>query len=284
MILIIVILILVVIWLSIGLYTYSRRLQDISDNLCAEYSEKAAEAERQYQMYRVLCEKQLATYERQVEGLRQQYDAQRDALQRDYDNWQLEFNSKRQLAEIELKEQEDEIQQYKAQRAQLIEAFKLDEQERSAKLYYQVQLSEQDLLDIEFFKSIEHHIANKEALSKLIWSTYYQKPTKELLNRIIGANKTSGIYKITNLNNNKVYIGQSVDVANRLIEHIKSSLGIGSIAAQKIHDAIRADGITNFTFELLEACPKSELNKKEISYIDIYQANVYGYNRTAGGS
>ena len=42
------------------------------------------------------------------------------------------------------------------------------------------------------------------------------------------------------------------------------------------------DGLENFTFELLEECPKEELNKKEAFYINLYESNDYGYNITKG--
>jgi hypothetical protein len=43
-----------------------------------------------------------------------------------------------------------------------------------------------------------------------------------------------------------------------------------------------ADGLWNFTFELLEACPRADLDEKEKQYIEIYEANIYGYNTTKG--
>ena len=42
------------------------------------------------------------------------------------------------------------------------------------------------------------------------------------------------------------------------------------------------DGVTNFTFELLEQCDRQLLNEKEKFYINLYQAYDYGYNSTIG--
>ena len=42
------------------------------------------------------------------------------------------------------------------------------------------------------------------------------------------------------------------------------------------------DGIWNFSWELLEKCQSSELNKKEREYIELYQSKDYGYNTLAG--
>lgn len=42
------------------------------------------------------------------------------------------------------------------------------------------------------------------------------------------------------------------------------------------------DGLWNFTFELLEKCERTDLDAKEKQYIEIYEANIYGYNITKG--
>lgn len=47
---------------------------------------------------------------------------------------------------------------------------------------------------------------------------------------------------------------------------------------------MQKDGIWNFSFEVLEECPKEQLNEKEKLWIDLYQSNVYGLNSTKGGS
>ena len=49
----------------------------------------------------------------------------------------------------------------------------------------------------------------------------------------------------------------------RLIEHIKSSLGVGTIADQAVHHAMRDNGLQNFMFELVEECDKAILPERE---------------------
>jgi len=110
------------------------------------------------------------------------------------------------------------------------------------------------------------------------------KPLKDMIGRVVGPNKVSGIYKITNQVNGLGYIGQSVDIANRWTDHIKASLGIGTIAHQKVHMAIAELGIENFTFEVIEKCDKDQLSIKEKIWIKTYQTDTYGYNQTAGGA
>ena len=88
-----------------------------------------------------------------------------------------------------------------------------------------------------------------------------------------------GIYKIQNLINNKVYIGQSIDIKTRWYKHK---------CAQDdfyIHKALRKYGINNFSFEILEECSQEELNKKEKYYIQFYNSLIpNGYNMIEGGN
>ena len=47
-----------------------------------------------------------------------------------------------------------------------------------------------------------------EILGKLIWKVYLEKPYSDLCGRLFGdATRVTGIYKITNLNNEMCYVG-----------------------------------------------------------------------------
>jgi hypothetical protein len=45
---------------------------------------------------------------------------------------------------------------------------------------------------------------------------------------------------------------------------------------------MQRDKIWNFSFELLEECPRELLNEKERFWINMYQSNSYGYNGNVG--
>lgn len=92
--------------------------------------------------------------------------------------------------------------------------------------------------------------------------------------------KVSGIYKITNTVNGKVYIGQSVDIEQRFADEIKKQR-----VNKHLKNAFNKYGIDNFTFETLLECPTNQLNDEERRFIAQYDsANpAHGYNRTHGG-
>ena len=91
-----------------------------------------------------------------------------------------------------------------------------------------------------------------------------------------------GIYKITNKINKKCYIGQSVDVYKRWNDHCKCGLGIDTPPGNKLYKAMQEYGLDKFTFELLTECNQTELNEKEKYFIELYQADTFGYNSTGG--
>lgn len=92
--------------------------------------------------------------------------------------------------------------------------------------------------------------------------------------------KQVGIYKITNLINGKVYIGQSLDIHTRWNTHKnKNTWGKN----QAIYKAFKKYGIENFEFSIIELCDEKELNEKEIFYIELYDSFNKGYNMTLGG-
>ncbi|MBV4427145.1 GIY-YIG nuclease family protein [Clostridium tyrobutyricum] len=96
--------------------------------------------------------------------------------------------------------------------------------------------------------------------------------------------KISGIYKITNLVNNKVYIGQSTDIKQRLCTH-KSELKGGYHANYHLQRAWNQYGQSNFKFEILRECEEKLLDKMEVQWIRYYNSTNgnFGYNSDTGG-
>ena len=103
---------------------------------------------------------------------------------------------------------------------------------------------------------------------------------------MIKQEKICGIYLLRNLINNKVYIGQSIDIYFRWKQHRYNALE--NKLDDYLHRAIRKYGWENFSKEIIEECKPEELNDKEIFYIKQYNSyannsHSNGYNETAGG-
>ena len=88
------------------------------------------------------------------------------------------------------------------------------------------------------------------------------------------------IYKITNIQNNKVYIGQTIrPIQDRFHRHINDALN--NILDTHFARAIRKYGKDNFIIEQIDqAQTQNELNKKEQYWIQYYNSVQNGYNET----
>ena len=94
-----------------------------------------------------------------------------------------------------------------------------------------------------------------------------------------------GIYKITNLVNGKVYIGQSTLIEKRFTRHKNTAINpTYKEYDYPLYKAMRKYGINNFVFEIIEECSVDELNEREIFYIKQYDSYKHGYNQDEGGS
>lgn len=207
-----------------------------------------------------------------------------DSLEKSYKTKEEEYDKK--CAAL-VSEMADMQSQYAEIQSQLVQgaAAALREREKKEKInFYKLKLSDSDSIDIKELFELRKRFRNPSALSKLVWSEYFLKQTSELCNRVLGTNTKCGIYKITNLISNQAYIGQSVDIASRFKQHIKCGLGIDAPASNKLYKSMIEDGVWNFSFELLEECPKDKLNERESFWIDLYQTNKVGLNSTKGNS
>lgn len=96
--------------------------------------------------------------------------------------------------------------------------------------------------------------------------------------------KNCGIYIIKNKINNMVYIGQSVNIMARWYAHKQAAKQPRDQSYNTdIHKAMRALGVENFHYEILENCSFKELSEKEIFWIAKFDSYNNGYNMTPGG-
>lgn len=90
----------------------------------------------------------------------------------------------------------------------------------------------------------------------------------------------SGIYKLVNRNDGKIYVGQSVDLEKRKRTHFW-------LLRENKHFNPRLQRAWNrgdkFDFEIIEKCQVPELNDKEIYWIKVLEAMSKGYNLCEGG-
>lgn len=177
---------------------------------------------------------------------------------------------------------EEALNELAQRRSLAVANLKKEAEDKDKKNFYKLQIGSDDLEDIEQLRQVEKLIHNKDVLRKLIYKSYIEHPLNELMARV-GVSSQPGIYKIENAKDGRVYIGQSVNVKNRWRDHVKSAIGISSIAEQAVHVAMREEGLENFSFDLIDDCEREMLNEREKYWIEFYKSGEWGYNRTRGG-
>ena len=219
------------------------------------------------------------TYDILVKQAEQNYAAELEELKRKNQEEIDEANLMTQVAINKVNGQIDDCQKLYAS---LVASYQVANEESDARRHVQISLATRE--DIDFMLNyVSPRLKNPTIISKLIWSEYFQKPTNDMLDYVLPSRDCAGIYKITNDETKEAYIGRSVSVRKRLTDHIKSSLGIDTIADQHVHQVMREKGIWNFTFELIEECSREKLNEREKYYIEFFHTDQYGYNQKAGG-
>ena len=220
--------------------------------------------------------------DKSLENASNYYTAQTEQYQSNYKEMMADcaqsisdlINQKR----IELKELDLAIKEQSEKVNASVEASKRAEEIRSQSDFYKLTIPKEDLDEIKELREVEKHLRNPEPLNKVIWKCYYEKPTTDLIGRVIGSGAHTGIYKITNLTNQMCYVGQAANLAERWKQHIKRGLGADPVTKNKLYPAMKAIGVENFSFEVIEECERSKLDEREDYWQDFFKAKEFGYS------
>ena len=74
------------------------------------------------------------------------------------------------------------------------------------------------------------------------------------------------------------YVGQAANLAERWKQHIKRGLGADPVTKNKLYPAMKAIGVENFSFEVIEECERSKLDEREDYWQDFFKAKEFGYS------
>lgn len=263
---------------------YQEKIKVLQDEYNQKITDTIVELDELYQVQKELKENELND---QINNKRQVLEAnyQKELLIQD----QALRTAKNQLdaAREEYSKQVRSLQNetnFLAQRlSSLLQPLQQYEKEIQDKLFYTIQIPEEYKNDINYLlTTVAPQVQHPDIINKLIWSEYVKPYLDDLVKRA-NIEAKPGIYKITNIENGKAYIGKSTDVKKRIAEHFKASCGIKSIADQAIHHAMCDTGLWNWLVEVIIYCDKDKLSELEKYYIEFFQTQTYGFNKNSGG-
>ena len=233
--------------------------------------------------YKELLADKQKSYDDFDEIFKQTKQARYDQLDLHLQQYEAHIQEECEKKQIQLDNINTELNSLRQTRQATIAAYQREQEIEDNTEFFSLQIPESEVDDINYLNKIKHNLHFPIVIGKVIWSTFIQKKVDGLAARALPQKITTGIYKITNILSKECYIGQSVDVRKRWIDHCKAGIGAVEVSASnKLYAAFRETGLENFTFELLEECERSELNDKERYYINLYSSDTLGYNSNAG--
>ena len=255
----------------------SKQLENAYNQKRDEINKKdiAAEVARREKLNKDI-EVEQQKYNTELQKLSEDYKEKKNSLDTDFFQFSEQISMKRESLQAE-------IDRYEAQQREVIARFKKDEEVREQQDFYRIKISDIEKTDIEKLKNLALTFSRPEIIYKLLYNVYYKTRIEEMFKRVLGDKKDcGGIYKITNIRNQKVYIGKtSASFLSRWRTHAKRGCNIERIKGQ-LYDAMWEEGLENFTWEIVEVCPKEEQTEKEKYWIEFYNSSSYGYNQRVG--
>lgn len=227
----------------------------------------------------------IATHEKEVAALEKNFESQKELLNEKFQETEKTYSEKLRAMELEISQKTDiikeELKEFYRKREAIVQDTLRARELKEKENFYKIQLPQSDIEDIQLLASISQKFNRRELIPKIIWDSIASRPTQEMIKRVAGQ-KEGGIYKITYIPTGEVYIGRTTNFATRFKAHVQTALGMEKAATSTLHTHMKENGFWNYTFEILEECPKEKQNEREKFYIDLYQSKKQ-LNMKGGG-
>ena len=239
----------------------AREAKESTDRLLASEVQRAtSELNRIKEVEYARMQNEFKEKERTLE---QQFDFKRKQFTEDFEILLEVYNDEVSIAK-------SEVNDFQAKRAAINEAIAREKELQENQAFYSIDVPKNDQEDIGVLQSMDLRMHNRDVIPKLIWELFIRRPCQEMIKRVTGGRKISGIYKITYKVTGESYIGKTVDIATRWQNHVKTAIGLEAAARATLHNRLAKDGLWNYTFEILEEVDKDHLSAREGYYIELY--------------
>lgn len=239
----------------------AREAKESTDRLLASEVQRAkSELNR---IKEVEYERMQNEFKEKERTLEQQFDFKKKQFTEDFEILLETYNDEVNIAK-------SEVNDFQAKRAAINEAIAREKELQENEAFYSIDISKNDQEDISILQSMDLRMHNRDVIPKLVWELFIRRPCQEMIKRVTGGRKISGIYKITYKVTGESYIGKTVDIATRWQNHVKTAIGLEAAARATLHNRLAKDGLWNYTFEILEEVDKDNLSAREGYYIELY--------------
>lgn len=155
------------------------------------------------------------------------------------------------------------------------ELYKMENQENIHRIKFDV--AEQ--LELEELAKAIAKLRNPMPFHKAVYEIYIAAKINELVLRVVGRGRVTGIYKITHVKTGMCYVGQSVDIGNRWKQHARRGTGAVEMTQNRLYPAMMELGIENFIWEVVETTDdRTKLGEMENYWQEFYKAKDFGYS------
>lgn len=207
-----------------------------------------------------------------IKLLKEQQKQIEQDIMHNFEIFKEEYNIQKQITEEHLESLKSSEASAVASRIRMYE-------ELNKEKFYMIGVLDSDTEEIEELMEILPKLRNPAPLRKAIYEIYYRQPVKDMINRVVGYDdRPSGVYKVTYIETGECYVGQSVDIGNRFMQHIRKGFGIDDYTNSKLYAAMLKHGLHKFKFEVVERCEEHLLNEKEKYWADYFKSREFGFS------
>jgi hypothetical protein len=212
------------------------------------------------------------TLEERIAALRDRELRAEEELMRRFEQFKLFYD-------VQKEEIEQKLESLKSAESAAVAARIRMYEEANKEKFYMIQIEESDSEEIDELLDILPKLRNPVPLRKALFDIYYRQPVKDMIYRVVGPDeRPSGVYKITFIETGECYVGQSVDIGSRFMQHIRRGFGIDDISSSKLYTAMLKYGLHKFKFEVVERCDEELLNEKEKYWADYFKSREFGFS------
>lgn len=210
--------------------------------------------------------------EDRLDAIREKERMAEEEIMKRFEMFKLQYDIEKQTIE-------QKLESLKSYEASAIAARVRMYEEANKEKFYTLQLEASDVEEIDELVEVLPKLRNPLPLRKAIFDIYYRQAVRDLVNRVVGSqDRPTGIYKITLLETGECYVGQSVDIGSRWLQHIKKGFGVDDGGTSKLHQAMMKYGLQSFKFEVVEFTSEDLLNEKEKYWADYFKAKEFGFS------